>query len=347
MASVDIMKLHGGEVSNTRDHIYRHDGKDVVYKNEHIDKTRTHLNSEMCFPEHVGIILSKEEDDFLRKRVSEIDRAQPPIRRRKDRVTFVSFEAPVPEAADTREKEEAFFKIFYEEAAKMCGGPQNIGVLKIHRDEVHPYLDPVTKEPKMSRVHGHCIGIPYVADKGINGKSFMSRENLRNIQAVIDARCREELGMAYLNKDEEKDIFRGRTVEDMKFASAKASRELAEKIISQETRLAELNASIINAQKDAERYSDEARRAKAERDAVEKERRQKQAELQAAQQELADVQRRLAEAENMDFYEQAKLIQLREHIEKLQRRYPEQWASMERSEEIRKSRKHRRHRNRE
>ena len=220
MASADLKKLHGGAASHTRNHIYRHDGKDVVYKNEHIDKSKTHLNTEMRFPEHEGIVLSDDEDRFLRARVSEIDKKEPPIRVRKDRVTFVAFEAPVPDGTDTKEKEEAFFKIFYEEVARMCGGPQNVGVLKIHRDEIHPYIDPVTLDEKMSRVHAHCIGIPYVRGKGINCKMFMSKGNLRSLQNALDTRCREELGVSYLSRDEHA-VLRGRRVEDVKITSAK------------------------------------------------------------------------------------------------------------------------------
>lgn len=339
MASADLKKLHGGAASHTRNHIYRHDGKDVVYKNEHIDKSKTHLNTEMRFPEHEGIVLSDDEDRFLRARVSEIDKKEPPIRVRKDRVTFVAFEAPVPDGTDTKEKEEAFFKIFYEEVARMCGGPQNVGVLKIHRDEIHPYIDPVTLDEKMSRVHAHCIGIPYVRGKGINCKMFMSKGNLRSLQNTLDTRCREELGVSYLSRDEHA-VLRGRRVEDIKIASAKASRDLAEKIITQESRLAELDTSIEIARNDAQKYREEAQQAKQERDDAEKAIQRAQQELITVQRKLEEIHRLLSEAENMSFDDRVSLLRFRDRMLALQKRYPEHWEAMRRSEEKRKSHKH-------
>lgn len=342
MASADLLKLHSGtEVSGRLAHIYRHDGKDVTYKNEHIDKTKTHLNSEMRFPEHEHILFYSDEQQMLEDRIKEIDAKEPPIRVRKNRVTLIAFEAPVPEEAKTREEEEAFFKIFYEEVAKMCGGPQNVGVLKIHRDEVHPYIDPATLEEKMSRVHAHCVGIPYVEGKGINSKMFTSRKNLHALQLTLDARCRNELGMAYMNKGE-RFIRHGQSVEDLKLASAKASRELAEKIITQESRLAELTASIEIARSDADRYREEAQRAKQERDTAEDSRRRTQQELLEAQKKMEEVQRMLAEAENMGFDERIELLRFRDRMLALQRRYPQQWDSMMRSEERRRSHRHER-----
>jgi len=346
MASADLKKLHGGAASHTRNHIYRHDGKDVEYKNEHIDKSKTHLNTEMRFPEHEGIVLSDDEDRFLRARVSEIDKKEPPIRVRKDRVTFVAFEAPVPDGTDTKEKEEAFFKIFYEEVARMCGGPQNVGVLKIHRDEIHPYIDPVTLDEKMSRVHAHCIGIPYVRGKGINCKMFMSKGNLRSLQNALDTRCREELGVSYLSRDEHA-VLRGRRVEDIKIASAKASRDLAEKIITQESRLAELDASIEIARNDAQKYREEAQQAKQERDDAEKAIQRAQQELITVQMKLEEIHRLLSEAENMSFDDRVSLLRFRDRMLALQKRYPEHWEAMRRSEEKRKSRKHEKNRQRD
>ena len=360
MASANLKKLHGGAVSHTRDHIFRHNGKDVTYKNEHIDKSKTHLNTELRFPEHDGIILSTDEDRFLKKRVAEIDAKEPPIRMKKDRVTFVAFEAPVPEGTDTTEKEEAFFKIFYEEVAKMCGGPQNVGILKIHRDEIHPYIDPVTLDEKMSRVHAHCIGIPYVPGKGINCKAFMSKANLRTLQNTLDARCREELGVSYKSKDE-RTILRGRSVEDMKFASAKASRDLAEKIITQETHLAELDTSIEIARSDAQKYREEAQRAwqekndaekvtqkaQKEKDDVEKAIQRAQQELMIVQQKLEEVRQLLAEAENMSFDERVQLLRFRDRMLALQKRYPDHWEAMKRSEEKRRSQKREKNRHRD
>lgn len=236
MASVNIMKLHGGEAAAILGHTHRHDGRaGVSYRNEHVDAERSHLNSVLVFKGQRAED-AQAELARLRARVEEIDRAEPPKRVRKDRVTLVSFEVPVPDGLPA-DKEDQFFKLAFGEIARMCGGGKNCGVIRIHRDEVHEYLDPVTKETRTSRVHAHMVGIPYVKGKGVNCKSFMSRQALRDIQKAIDDRCRQELGVAFMDGSRQRS--RGK-VEDLKIASARAERE--------EQYLAELRQQCRDAQ---------------------------------------------------------------------------------------------------
>ena len=221
MASINIRKLHGGEAAAILAHNHRHDGREgVEYRNEHIDPARTHLNS-VLMPRGVGRETAAQELARLRARVAAIDAAEPPKRIRKDRVTLVSVEIPAP-AGLPPEQEKKFFKEAAAEVAKFCGGIQNCGSIRIHRDEVHDYLDPVTRERRTSRVHAHMLCIPYMPGRGVNCKSFMSRERLREIQKAIDARCRRVLGIPFLDGSRQKS--RG-TVEDLKIATARAERE--------------------------------------------------------------------------------------------------------------------------
>ena len=219
MASINILKLHGGEAAAILNHTHRHDGRPgVEYGNEHVDASRTHLNGVLRFrgtPKHET---AAEELDRLRRRVAEIDAAEPPKRIRRDRVTMVSIEVPCPAMPLTPDEEDKFFRLAYREIAKFCGGSQNCGTIQIHRDEVHNYIDSVTKETRTSRVHALCLCIPYVAGKGVNCKSFMSRDRLRQIQQAIDDRCRQELGIPYLDGSRQRS--RG-SVESLKLASAK------------------------------------------------------------------------------------------------------------------------------
>lgn len=242
MSSINIMKLHGGEAAAILAHNHRHDGRDgVEYSNEHIDPARSNLNSEIRFKGAPRHETAAEELDRLRRRVAEIDAAEPPARVRKDRVTLVSFEVPAP-AGLPPEREEEFFRAAFVEIGRFCGGAKNCGRIQIHRDEVHEYTDPVTRERRTSRVHAHCVCIPYVAGRGVNCKSFTSRERLRQIQQAIDSRCRRDFGIPYLDGSRQRS--RG-SVEDLKIASARVEaeeRRLAELKREQEQALDELTS---------------------------------------------------------------------------------------------------------
>lgn len=264
MASINILKLHGGEAAAILNHTHRHDGRPgVEYGNEHVDASRTHLNGVLRFrgtPKHET---AAEELDRLRRRVAEIDAVEPPKRIRRDRVTMVSIEVPCPAMPLTPDEEDKFFRLAYREIAKFCGGSQNCGNIQIHRDEVHNYIDSVTKETRTSRVHAHCLCIPYVAGKGVNCKSFMSRDRLRQIQQAIDDRCRQELGIPYLDGSRQRS--RG-SVESLKLASAreevyKTYEELSE--AEQQLKATQIRVSDLKAEESRLEASTAALRAEA------------------------------------------------------------------------------------
>lgn len=257
MASVNITKCHGSAAASILAHNHRHDGKDVQYRNEHIDKSKTTSNSYRYFKGQDPAATSKDEYQRLRARVEEIDKAEPPKRIRKDRVTMVAFEVPVP-ADLPADQEGKFFSLAYKEIARMCGGSANVSTMRIHRDEVHEYVDPVTKERRTSRVHAHVVGIPYVKGKGVNCKNFMSRQTLRDLQRRLDDKCRQELGVAFMDGSRQKS--RG-TVEDLKRASARTEQELAERIAEKERRIADLDAQAVKSTQEAEKAAQEAREA--------------------------------------------------------------------------------------
>lgn len=273
MASVNVQKLHGSEAGAVLAHGYRHDGKDVQYRNEHVNPELSKHNGELYYRDvHAKGGKAHDEYQRLRDRVRVIDEKEPPKRIRADRVTMVAFEVPVP-AELPADKENAFFKLAYKEIARMCGGAENISPLKIHRDEIHDYLDPVTKEVKTSRVHAHCVGIPYVKGKGINCKAFTARQRLRDIQQAIDRRCREELGVAFLDGTGQRS--RG-SVEDLKRYSAQA-------VAAQEARIADLQAQTAKSTQDAQKAKEAALNARTELNKAKGERDEMREELQDAQ----------------------------------------------------------------
>lgn len=257
MASVNITKCHGSAAASILAHNHRHDGKDVQYRNEHIDKGKTASNSYRYFKGQDPTATSKDEYARLKARVEEIDKAEPPKRIRKDRVTMCAFEIPAP-AGLPAEKEEKFFSLAYREIARMCGGAENISTLRIHRDEVHEYTDPLTKERKTSRVHAHVVGIPYVKGKGVNCKQFMTRQALRDLQKRIDDRCRSDLGVQFMDGSRQRS--RG-TVEDLKRVSARTEQELAERIAEQERHIADLDVQAAKSTQAAQKAAKEAQEA--------------------------------------------------------------------------------------
>ena len=236
MASVDIKKLHGAEAMKILGHDSRWDGrKGVDYTNTHINPELTHTNAVRCFKGMPKDETSKETFDRLTNRVKELDELKPPKRIRKDRVTMIAFEIPVPENLQP-ELESQFFSIAYREFAKMCGSSANISKLYIHRDEQHEYVDPVTKEIKTSRVHAHAVGIPWTEEYGVNAKHFCTKESFRNLQQRIHDKCKSELGVDFLDGSGRKSRA---TMEQLKIASAKESIALEREARERSQRLLE------------------------------------------------------------------------------------------------------------
>lgn len=213
MASVSFMKCKGGtgEASAMIRHMERHDGKDVEYANRWVDKSRTHLNSVVGDAGDNGSRGTKERLDA---RVKEIDGRLPPKRIRKDRVTIVSMEVPAPEGLRPQD-EEKFFRIAHDEIAKFCGGTGNVSNGYVHRDEIHDYID-TDGLRKTSRVHMHMAVVPYVDGVGVNGKAFETRKRMQELNAAIDQRCQQELGLPFMTGKKGRT---GRTVEDLQAMS--------------------------------------------------------------------------------------------------------------------------------
>ena len=220
MASVDWIKNKGGtnEGFSRMAHATRHDGKDVEYNNKHVKKELSHLNYEICAKGGVKRT-AHQELNRLKQRIEHLDKIHPPKRVRKDRVTTVSFEVPTPDNLRP-EDEVKFFSIAYSEIAKTCGGMKNVTNGYVHNDEKHEYFDPIKKEFVTSRAHMHMQGIAWTDDFGINGKNFMTRERIIELNKRIDERCRKELGISFLKEEVSQHNEKWVKVEDLKRESA-------------------------------------------------------------------------------------------------------------------------------
>lgn len=223
MSSVDFRKCHANSAEGAAfiAHAFRHDGKEVQYRNADLDTSRTHLNSVIMNSDNIGVdqfdgLLSAHDTyKAIKEAVDRVDRELPPSRIRKDRVIMVAHCVAAPEGLP-EEKEEQFFKIVHDEIAKFAGGHQNVTPGIIHRDEIHVYKDRITGDDKESRVHLHMDSIPFVKGKGINGKLYESRTRMSQLNQAIDKRCWKELGVRFLTEEPLKTNQKGKSVEDLK-----------------------------------------------------------------------------------------------------------------------------------
>ena len=130
-------------------------------------------------------------------------------------------------ASIQKEKRDDFFCRAYEELNKVFGGQFIDGV--VHKDEVHSYIDPKTKEERQSLEHMHIIGVPFDEEKGLNMKAVITREKLTEMnQCMIDL-CKEEFNIEW-------NVGTGKSkleVEELKANSLKAEIELKKDLVEQ------------------------------------------------------------------------------------------------------------------
>ena len=230
MASVNIIKIHGDQEKTALLQGGRNREKDTRGGKGPEGKERY----ETIPGGKPG--MTEREYRKLKNRVEKIDKKLPPLRVRKDRVTMVRFDVSAPEGLPP-EKEKQFFELAYNEITKFCGGKNNVSRMTIDRGRIHDYMDPVTKQPRTSRIHGTMAGIPYMPGKGVNCRNFMSRDRLWDLQHGIDKRCRSELGVRFLNGTEHK---KKETQEAQKPAPAKTGQGLEGQIAEQKAYIEEL-----------------------------------------------------------------------------------------------------------
>lgn len=221
---------------------FRHDEKvqrlSHEHTNEHIDKSKTHLNTSAY-----GLSY-KEACMKYDKRIAELD-ATTNVNKRKDRVTMQSIEIPVPEGL-AYISQQAFFDNVKEILCAMFGEINLIEAF-YHYDEGHEYIDPETKEKKMSRNHGHYNFVPEV-DGQLNGKAFSSRANMKKLNGAIDKMCQMEFGVLFMDGTKKKGK---KTVEQLKNESKEAEliQQMQTDLESKETILRAQASKYLDAKK--------------------------------------------------------------------------------------------------
>lgn len=275
MASVSIEKLNLGKVVAIGLHNYRlHQN----YSNKDIDLTKSNLNVNLV-PE---IKTERQQRKKLKKRVEEIDTILPPQRRMKDRVVAISYEVAAPRANMSYEDSILFLTEAYK-ALEEYFGKENMISGVIHADEVHQYVDPVTKTIETSRVHLHAIGVPFVEGKGVNGKLFLQRKTYNEVNAVLDAVCVRLFGYKYRDGSKQKS---NGSVEELKAKTFMVQLKLAKRA-SQETEKAKRELEEL--EKHKQESAKNVQNLTFEQEALENEINAKKCEIAKITQELQSV----------------------------------------------------------
>lgn len=129
----------------------------------------------------------------IRETIAKIDKIRPPKRIKRDRKTVAELCVPSPRESTSQEDALRFFQAVYDELGAagyhVCGGA-------VHGDEIHDYIDPDDKKLHRSRLHMHVLLVPET-DQGVNMKSWLTKSRFRELNALCDRVCMQELGHPY------------------------------------------------------------------------------------------------------------------------------------------------------
>lgn len=207
MASVNWTKMKTAQQVKA---VLRHDCKDT----REAAKTHTNadLNKDLTGQNYgVGDTYDTAREAFL-KRLEEVTAGKTV---RKDAVVGVGFSIPAP-ADLPQDKEKDWFKRVYEVLGDTYG-KDNICCFAVHVDEQHEYIDPDSKESRMSRSHAQGVMVPETEGR-LCAKDFVSRGRMIAINNAIDKMSQEEFGVKFMDGSQAKS--RG-SVETLKQRSAR------------------------------------------------------------------------------------------------------------------------------
>lgn len=207
MASVNWTKMKTAQQVKA---VLRHDCKDT----REAAKTHTNadLNKDLTGQNYgVGDTYDTAREAFL-KRLEEVTAGKTV---RKDAVVGVGFSIPAP-ADLPEEKEKDWFNRVYEILGEKYG-KDNICCFAVHVDEQHEYIDPDSKESRMSRSHAQGVMVPETEGR-LCAKDFVSRGRMIAINNAIDKMSQEEFGVKFMDGSQAKS--RG-SVETLKQRSAR------------------------------------------------------------------------------------------------------------------------------
>ncbi len=239
MASCDFLKATHSKASSggMRVHLENESRELHGHSNTDIDTTKTERNYA------IGCETYSKALEHLKERTRAVDAIIPPMRVKKDRVTAVFLEIPCPNEIVDRDK---FFQKAYDFACERLG-KDNVHGGFVHKDEVHEYTDK-NGHIRTSLEHMHVLASPYTAEKGINGKAFLTKPFLIEWNKAFCQMVAKEFGVQY-NTHEAPGK---KTVEEMKLENkehelvrlAKIEAEQTRKISKSEEKLQDLTDEI-------------------------------------------------------------------------------------------------------
>lgn len=180
MAGVNWEKFKGSTEAKA---MFRHCDSEKRLKANHtnaqIDKNRTHMNMAFGAFSDGYESVCKAYDDYIKY----LDSLPNATNKRKDRVTLMGLEIPVPEGMDDKTARSWSSHVY--NALREQYGDALLGMV-VHFDEVHKYKDAETGEDRLSRVHIHAYVVPEVDGK-LNGKRFSSRKNMVDLNNRVES----------------------------------------------------------------------------------------------------------------------------------------------------------------
>lgn len=170
----NFSKATRASTGNLLDHYERKE--DIKFKNQDIDKTRSHLNYNLftnaLYVDDDSIVKEKSQREILNKRLSEVK-----VLKRSDVNVTCSWVITLPKTIKENSQEE---KLFFQESynfLKNKYGEKNIVSAYVHKDEVTPHM--------------HFCFIPVVIDKKkniekVSAKECVTREDLKNFHNELN-----------------------------------------------------------------------------------------------------------------------------------------------------------------
>lgn len=179
---------------------FRHNDKamrcqtSVVHANEHINKNETWKNTS---------VLGLSYDELCKKydeRISYLDN-HTNTNKRKDRVTCINLEIPVPENLKETDYDN-WFNDVADIIIKRYGADNFLDGI-IHKDEIHEYYDSSDGKYKMSRVHGHFSIIPEL-NEILNAKKIETRREMNVLNNAINKMTMDKYNVCFLTGEKKR-----------------------------------------------------------------------------------------------------------------------------------------------
>ena len=288
---------------------FRHNGREAKeYGNTDIDKSRTHLNfsaigrsyQERC----------KMYDDAIIEAQTHSKRAL-----RSDAVTCLGLVTYPPAELPEDKLKEWYTKVHGIMIDTF--GAENVIDTDVHYDERHEYLDPVSEELVMSKVHSHTLVVPRTKDGRLCCKEIYTKENIINLNSAIEDMTQRDYGVQFQTGAKVKGK---KKVEELKAETLRATLEEEERAINhrhelvvKNTELSKRNTELEMSMKTTKREAEADREsARKEREEAERERRRAEQERKTAEQERVRTSQRcsqeLSQAREEARQEKSKII---------------------------------------